>query len=63
MERNRLQQEISDISNSSKDIIDELKNVAASVTKVVAGFENASKRCCDLTEGRTRFEYEIWSWS
>ena len=52
MERSRLQHEIGDISSASKDIIDELKNVATSVSKIVAAFEAASKRCCDLTEGR-----------
>jgi hypothetical protein len=51
MERSRLQQEMSEMSGSSKDIIDELKNVSSSVAKVVASFENASKRCCQLTEG------------
>lgn len=35
----------------SKDIIDELRNVALSVQRLVAVFQEASKRCCDLTEG------------
>ena len=57
MERGKLQSEIgklSSLNQPSKDIIDELKNIGASVTKLVAIFETASKRCCDLTEGLLR---------
>lgn len=55
MERLKLQTEANKIfssSNPSKDIIDELKNIGASVPKVISVFEAASKRCCDLTEGK-----------
>jgi hypothetical protein len=54
MERVRLQTEVGSFSNlnqPSKDIIDELKNIGSSVAKLMACFEAASKRCCDLTEG------------
>lgn len=43
--------EISTASLSSKDILDELRNCALSVTKLVKSFKEASKRCCQLTEG------------
>jgi hypothetical protein len=36
---------------TSKDILDELRNVSVSVNKLVASFKDASKRCCDMTEG------------
>ena len=54
MERIRLQSEVgafSSLTQPSKDIIDELKNIGSSVAKLMATFEAASKRCCDLTEG------------
>ena len=35
---------------ASKDLVDELRNIGGSVAKAVAVFEQASKRCCDLTE-------------
>ncbi len=62
MERGKLQSEIGKLSSQnqpSKDIIDELKNIGASVTKLVAIFETASKRCCDLTEGY--FNFSVFS--
>ncbi len=36
---------------ASRDLIDELRAVAVSVPKVAAIFAEASKRCCDLTQG------------
>lgn len=43
-------------TQTSKDIIDELRNVSNSVPKLVASFTAASKRCCDLTEGMSLIE-------
>jgi len=43
--------EISTAHVSSKDILDELRNCAISVSKLVRSFREASKRCCQLTEG------------
>ena len=41
------------VSNAqpSKDLIDELRNISISVPKLVQSFAEASKQCCDLTEG------------
>ena len=36
---------------SSKDILDELRSLSQSVPKLVNSFKEASKRCCQLTEG------------
>ena len=35
---------------SSKDILDELRNCATSVGRIVTSFKEASIRCCQLTE-------------
>ena len=47
-----LLQDLVNNTQTSKDLIDELRNVSQSVNKVVTSFGNASKRCCDLTEGK-----------
>ena len=51
-EANLLGAELTGSTPISKDIIDELRNVSLSVQRLVATFTEASKRCCDLTEGR-----------
>eukprot|EP00095_Tigriopus_kingsejongensis_P003579 maker-scaffold140_size315649-snap-gene-2.23 protein:Tk03579 transcript:maker-scaffold140_size315649-snap-gene-2.23-mRNA-1 annotation:"conserved oligomeric golgi complex subunit 7" len=50
-ETNKLQQAVESITHTSKDIIDELRNVGASVSKFIEAFGEASTRCCELTEG------------
>ena len=50
-EKQLLLAELSAGSTTSKDIIDELRNVSTSVPKLVGLFKEASRRCCDLTEG------------
>ena len=42
--------EISVAPTSSRDILDELRNCATSVGRLVSSFKEASKRCCQLTE-------------
>ena len=39
------------LSPQSKDIIDELRHLSASVPKILDVYAKASTRCCDLTEG------------
>ena len=41
-----------------QDILDELRNVSLSVPKFAAVIAEASKRCCELTEGQY-FLYEF----
>ncbi|XP_059098482.1 conserved oligomeric Golgi complex subunit 7-like [Tigriopus californicus] len=50
-EATRLQLELESNTQTSKDIIDELRNVTGSVNKLMEAFTEASRRCCDLTEG------------
>lgn len=51
MESAKLLSELVNTTNTSKDILDELRNIALSVPKLVASLSAASKRCCLLTEG------------
>lgn len=42
----------------SKDLIDELRNVSQLVSRMATVFSEASKRCCDVTEGESDTERE-----
>jgi hypothetical protein len=50
MESSQLLSELVSTTVTSKDIIDELRNISLSVSKMVLMFSSAAKRCCTLTE-------------
>ncbi len=51
MESTRLSEEMEAFTSTSKDILDELRNIASSVPKLMSSFTAASNRCCRLSEG------------
>ena len=50
-EINKLSSEVKQNTNTSKDILDELRLISMSVPKLIASLNSASERCLKLTEG------------